>query len=478
MKKGNKILFVAAEGLPFSKSGGLADVVGSLPKALVKEGFEVSVVMPLYSVVIRKYFNDLLLDGAFKIKLGMFDTTVRVFTTTIDKVTYYFIENAPYFERESMYGYDDDGERFAFFNHAVYQMMLHFEYYPDIIHSHDWHSGMIPVLGKVYYGDYKYLSDAKHIYTIHNLAYQGNFSADMLGSCLDLPHYLYDNGALRFEDGISFMKGGITYADKVTTVSDVYSKEILTPTFGEKLDGVLRLREQDLYGITNGLDLESNNPKSDPVIFKQYDIDSLADKVENKLDLQRQLGLRVSKDVCLVGMVSRLAWQKGINLVLDKMQDLMGLDIQLVILGTGEAEYEQHLKESENFYQRRMVYYGGYSDEIARKIYAGADLFLMPSLFEPCGLSQMISMRYGTVPIVRETGGLKETVLPYNEFDKSGTGFTFEHFSGDDFYHMVRMAVNVYYLRPDDFRVLQENGMMADFSWDASAKKYADLYKM
>lgn len=471
-----KVLFVAAEGLPFVKSGGLADVVGSLPKALAQEGVEVSVVLPLYSAIIKKHFNELKLAGAFKMKLGIYNADVRVFKHEIDEVKYYFIEHAGYFERDQLYGYSDDGERFAFYNHAVYQMCLHLEYYPDIIHSHDWHTGMMAVLGKMYYGNYRYLSDAKHVYTIHNIAYQGNFGKGMLDSCLDLPHYLYDNGALRFGDGISFMKAGIVYADKVTTVSQTYAKEILTSEYGENLEGVLRLRAHDLVGIVNGIDVESNDPKTDHAIFRNYDISSIDQKVKNKVGLQQQLGLRVAADVCLIGMVGRLAHQKGISLVLDKMRDIMGLDIQLVVLGTGEPAYEHDFARSEDMYKRRMVYYGGYSDEIARKIYAGADFFLMPSQFEPCGLSQMHAMRYGTIPIVRETGGLKETVEPYNEYEKKGTGFTFKYFSSEDMYHVLRMAVSVYYLVPDDIKMLQHNAMMRDFSWNVSAKKYAQLY--
>ena len=471
-----KVLFAAAEGLPYIKSGGLADVIGSLPAALNNEGLEVSVVLPLYSQIIRKHFDDLELEGAFKLKLGMFNSNVRIFSQIHQGVKYYFIENSKYFERENLYGYDDDGERFSFYCHAIYQMCLALQYYPDVIHSHDWHTGMLPVLGKMYYGNYKYISEARHIYTIHNIAYQGNFAHPMLESCLDLPHYLYDNGALRFNDGISFMKAGIVYADKVTTVSETYAQEILTSQYGEQLEGVLRLREKDLVGIVNGIDIDANNPKTDPVIYENYDLDSLELKVKNKIGLQKQLGLRVAPDVCVIGMVTRLAWQKGINLVIEKMKDIMGLDIQLVILGTGEPSYEYDLAQSEEAYKRRLVYYGAYSDEIARKIYAGADYFLMPSQFEPCGISQLLAMRYGTIPIVRETGGLKETVQPYNEYEVTGTGFSFQYFSSSDMYHVIRMAVNVYYLVHNHYQVLQKNAMKQDNSWKISAKKYKELY--
>lgn len=476
MKK--KILFVAAEGLPYIKSGGLADVIGSLPQELVKKDYDVSVVLPLYSKIINKYMDELELVSKFHLQEAQLSHDVRIFKRVQDNgVTFYFVENQPYFEREGMYGYGDDGERFAFFQHAVYNMMIHMSYYPDIIHSHDWHAGMMAVLGKHKYNNNNpNIARIKHFFTIHNLLFQGNFPSNLIMDYFDLPFELFHGGSLRFHDGLSFMKAAIVFSDKINTVSNTYAHEILGEAFGENMQDVLRLREHDLWGIVNGIDVESQNPETDSQIEQNYNIKSLSKKHKNKLDLQRSLGLRESKDVCVVGMVSRLSFQKGVQLILHKLKDIMGLDIQLVILGTGEQQYEYDLRQSEHMYKRRMVYYGGYSDEIARKIYAGSDLFLMPSLFEPCGISQLISMRYGTLPVVRETGGLKDTVQPYNQFDKSGTGFTFRHFNEEDFYHVLRAAVDLYYENPKDFAQLQKNAMKTDVSWEKSANLYIEMY--
>lgn len=472
-----KILFVAAEGLPYIKSGGLADVVGSLPQELAQKGYDVSVVMPLYTKIINKYFDELELVSTFHLQEAKLNHSVRVFEHKQDTVTFYFIENQPYFEREGMYGYGDDGERFSFFQHAIYHMMINMRYFPDIVHSHDWHAGMMAVLGAHKYGHRNpSIQRMKHFFTIHNLLFQGNFPANVLEDYLGLPMYLFFDGTLRFHDGISFMKAAIVYSDKINTVSNTYAHEILGEAFGENMQDVLRLREHDLWGIVNGIDIKSQNPATDKQISQTYTSKTLDKKAENKLDLQKQLGLRQSKDVCVVGMVSRLSFQKGVQLILTKLKDIMGLDIQLVILGTGEQQYEYDLRQSEHAYKRRMVYYGGYSDEVARKIYAGADIFLMPSLFEPCGISQMISMRYGTLPLVRETGGLKDTVYPYNQYDKTGTGFTFRHFNEEDFFHVLRAAVDLYYDNPDDFRKLQINAMAQDVSWEKSADLYIEMY--
>lgn len=472
-----RILFVAGEGLPYIKSGGLADVVGSLPSALVKIGYEVNVVLPLYKSIIEKHLPRFKLVGTFNLDVAQMHYPVRVFSETKEDITYFFIEHQGFFERDTLYGHGDDGERFAFFSHAVLRMMYEFNDFYDIIHAHDWHTGMIPILGKTIYSSLsKKFSRIKYVYTIHNLAFQGNFSAELLSSHLGLPYYFYENGELQFYNGISYMKAGILFSEKVTTVSNTYAHEILTEAYGENMQHVLRSREHDLWGIVNGIDMNENNPATDPLLPYPYDLNDMSGKLKNKMALQEQLGLRVAPDVCLVGMVSRLSWQKGVNLIIDKMRDIMGLDIQLVVLGTGEAQYEYDLHQSELAYRRRMVFYGGYSNEIAHRIYAGADLFLMPSLFEPCGLSQLISMRYGTLPIVRETGGLVDTVQAYNEYEKTGTGFSFANFNADEFYHVLKMAVDLYYLNRQDFKMLQTNAMKVDSSWDASAVVYKRLY--
>lgn len=472
-----KILFVAAEGLPYIKSGGLADVVGSLPSAIAQEGYDVRVIMPLYSKIINKYFDELKLETSFQLKVAMYDQPVRIFSHKANDIVFYFVEHQGYFEREGMYGYGDDGERFGFFQHAVYGFMMDQKFYPDIVHSHDWHAGMMAVLGREKYGlQDKKIAKMRHYFTIHNLLFQGNFPSSLVSDVFGLPYSLYENGNLRFNDGLSFMKAATVYSNKINTVSNTYAHEILGEAYGEGMQDVLRLREHDLWGIVNGIDVEDQNPETDKQIKQTFSVKTLDDKVKNKLDLQEKLGLRKDPNVCLVGMVSRLSFQKGVQLILYKLKDIMGLDIQLVILGTGEQQYEYDLRQSENMYKRRMVYYGGYSDEVARKIYAGADLFLMPSLFEPCGISQLISMRYGTLPIVRETGGLKDTVIPYNQYDKTGTGFSFRHFNEEDFYYVLRRAVDLFYENPDDFNQLRVNAMNQDSSWKKSAQLYVEMY--
>ena len=475
MKK--TVLFAAAEGLPFIKSGGLADVVGSLPQSEVKQGYEVRVVLPLYQKIINNWMDKLTKVKTFEVNMGIKKTVATVYQLKLAGITYYFIEHQGYFERDGMYGYGDDGERFAFFDLAVVQMLKELKYYPSIIHSHDWHTGMIPLLTKYQHKDEPKYQKIKHVYTIHNLLFQGNFPPAMLESCLNLPSDLYYNGSLRFKNDISFMKAGILYADKISTVSNTYAHEILTGAGGEGMDPILNMRAWDLWGITNGIDTTVWNPKTDADLNTNYDVSSLELKKENKRQLQEELGLRVDDHVLLLGMVSRLTWQKGIYLLIQKMYEVMGQDVQLVILGTGESNAENQLKPLEYNFPHRAVYYCGYNEPLSHRIYAGVDCFLMPSIFEPCGISQLISMHYGTLPLVRETGGLKDTVIPYNQFTKEGTGFTFKNPDGDDFLNMVKYACYVYYYRHDDWTQLQVNAMNNDVSWDKSCQLYCQLYE-
>lgn len=470
----SRILFVAAEGLPFCKSGGLADVIGSLPQALRQEQEEVRVVLPLYLGIAQKHRHTFTERSRFEIDFGYFHSVVTIFEKEVDGIVYYFVEHGPYFERDALYGYPDDGERFSFFQIAVLEMLRHLEYFPEIIHSHDWHAGMIPVLAKVKYADDARYQAIKHIYTIHNLAYQGYFPKEVLGSCLGLPMSLFENGSLQFQDGISFMKGGILYADKVTTVSRTYAQEILTPQFGERMDRVLEMRKGDLSGIVNGLDIEMWDPKTDTNLVHPQT--SRAAKIKNKLALQERLGLRQSKDVMLVSLVTRLTWQKGLYLLLDKIEEVLANDVQLVILGNGDTQIENTLKEIEYKYKRRVCFYCGYNEALAHQIYAGSDLFVMPSLFEPCGISQLIAMRYQTIPLVRETGGLKDTVIPYNEYTKEGFGFTFAPYQSSDFLYTFKRAVDFYYDKQDDWAIMMKQAGKQDVSWQKSAQEYCKLY--
>lgn len=468
---------VASEGLPYIKSGGLADVIGSLPKELVKKGHEVRVVMPLYAPIARKFHDGFQLEAQYTVSISYHEVPVNIWSQMQGDVKFYFVEHKGYFERDNLYGYMDDGERFAYFQKAVIEMLNQLNYFPEIMHSHDWHTGMIPVMCKEGHSFDERYRNIKHVYTIHNLAYQGNFGAEMLDSCLGLDYRIFDNGNVRYDGGISFMKSGILYADKVTTVSSSYSQEILTPQYGEHMEMVLEMRRYDLWGITNGIDIESWNPKTDPEIPYHFNkVNVKKQKAANKMALQQEMGLQVNPDVMLVGVVSRLTWQKGFYLLMEKLHELCQMPIQLCVLGSGEERIEQEVAQLENGNKGKIVFYKGYNDSLAHRIYAASDLFLMPSLFEPCGISQLISMRYGTLPLVRETGGLRDTVNPYNEFEKSGNGFSFANYNSDELIGVLWNAIHVYYDCPQDWKMLVRNAMNTDVSWEASANTYCQLY--
>ena len=472
-----RILMVASEGLPYIKSGGLADVIGSLPKELVKKGHEVRVVMPLYAPIARKFHDGFQLEAQYTVSISYHEVPVNIWSQMQGDVKFYFVEHKGYFERDNLYGYMDDGERFAYFQKAVIEMLNQLNYFPEIMHSHDWHTGMIPVMCKEGHSFDERYRNIKHVYTIHNLAYQGNFGAEMLDSCLGLDYRIFDNGNVRYDGGISFMKSGILYADKVTTVSSSYSQEILTPQYGEHMEMVLEMRRYDLWGITNGIDIESWNPKTDPEIPYHFNkVNVKKQKAANKMALQQEMGLQVNPDVMLVGVVSRLTWQKGFYLLMEKLHELCQMPIQLCVLGSGEERIEQEMAQLENGNKGKIVFYKGYNDSLAHRIYAASDLFLMPSLFEPCGISQLISMRYGTLPLVRETGGLRDTVNPYNEFEKSGNGFSFANYNSDELIGVLWNAIHVYYDCPQDWKMLVRNAMNTDVSWEASANTYCQLY--
>ncbi len=471
-----KILFVAGEGLPFVKTGGLADVIGSLPKILVDRGYDVRVVLPLYQTIIDKHYDKLNKFATINVKSGWIDTVASYYYAEVNGVIYYFIEHQGYFERYGLYGFEDDGERFAFFQRAALDLLYVIDWFPDIIHSHDWHTGMIPLMCKACYNDERY-NNIKHVYTIHNLAFQGNFSSDMVESCLGLDWDYFNNGSIRFDGGISFMKSGIVFADKISTVSLTYSYEILTEEYGEHLHDVLRYRQHDLWGIVNGIDVNLWNPKTDSLLSYNYDIEDFGyGKKQNKISLQNELGLNVDEDVMVIGLVSRLTLQKGIYLIIEKLREIMDLNVQFVILGSGETDAENSLKWLESAYKGRAVYYCGYNEELAHKIYAGSDLFLMPSLYEPCGLGQLIALRYGTLPLVRETGGLKDTVNPFNQYTLEGNGFSFNSKNSDDMLNVLGWAVSQYYYNKNAWEVLVNNALNTDVSWGYSADLYERLY--
>lgn len=472
------ILFVAAEGLPFIKSGGLADVIGSLPKALLKKGHDVKVVLPLYKKMAEKNHHEFEYVCSYSVGINYEEVSVNIYKQDVNGVMFYFVENQKYFERDELYGYDDDGERFAYFQKAVLEMLNQLDYFPDVIHCHDWHTGMLATMCKENFEHDERYRRIQHVYTIHNLAYQGNFGQGMLDSCLGLDNYLYECGAVRYDTGISFMKSAIVYSDRVSTVSPTYSQEILTSEYGEHLEHVLQMRYADLGGILNGIDVDEWNPAKDSELVKNFNkVSVFKGKAENKLALQQRFGLEEDPDVMLVGMVTRLTSQKGLQLVLDQMGNMLKAHMQVVLLGSGDKGMEAAFDAIASANSGKFGFYRGYNEALAHQIYASCDCFLMPSKFEPCGLSQMISLRYGTLPIVRETGGLKDSVLPYNEFTKEGTGFTFTQYDSHDMMSAIHRALYVYYEEKTDFKKLIKQAMKFDVSWDKSAQDYSNMYE-
>lgn len=472
------VLFVASEGLPFIKTGGLADVVGSLPKELVKQGLDVRVVLPLYKKIAINNHSDFDYVSSFDVRAGDIQSMANVYSQVIDGVTFYFIEHRDFFERDELYGYDDDAMRFGYLQHATCRLLEALNYFPDVIHTHDWHTAAIPFLCRTFYSYREEFRAIKHVFTIHNLAFQGIFHKQALWSALGMDYSYYLDGIARFHDEcISFMKLGILYADKVTTVSDTYAREILTEEFGENMQHVLELRKHDLVGIVNGIDYDSWDSQTDHYLVKNYDLQTIADKKANKLALQAQFGLPQDEHVLMIGIVSRLTWQKGFYLLTEVLSHLLQAHVQFVILGNGEADVENAFNHFKHAYPEKFAFYRGYNEPLAHQIYAASDLFLMPSMFEPCGISQLISMHYGTLPLVRETGGLVDTVTPYHIDTKEGTGFTF---GGRDAYNMRQvydLALQTYYDRPDDWKAMISQAMERDFSWTASAEKYIWLYR-
>ncbi|MFQ7260286.1 MAG: glycogen synthase GlgA [Christensenellales bacterium] len=468
-----KILIVSSEAAPFVKSGGLGDVVGSLPKALRKLGADVRVVIPKFRKIKNENYIDVEYLGGFDVKLGWRTQKAGVLFKN-GEVPTYFIENDFYFGRGELYGYDDDNERFAFFSKAVLDMLPFADFVPDIIHCNDWQTGPVPMLLRETYKKITYLKDIKTIYTIHNLQYQGNFDPSSM-EMLDLPWYLYDNGTVEFYGRMSYMKAGLVYADIISTVSETYADEIQTEEYGYGFDGIIRAGKDRLRGIINGIDYETNNPETDKRIDVNYSADNAEAKKENKRLLQERLGLE-QRDVPMICMISRLADQKGLDILANAMERLMQNDIQFVILGTGEKRYEDMFRYYENRWKGRFCSCIMFDDTLAQKIYASGDMFLMPSRFEPCGLGQMFSLRYGTVPVVRKTGGLADSVEQFNRETGTGNGFLFETYDAEGILWAVGEALKIY-TDTDKWNTLVKNCMNTKLSWSDSAEKYMELYK-
>lgn len=476
------IAFASAEAAPFVKTGGLGDVAGSLPHALKAAGADVVVFVPRYDTIAQEYKDRMEHLCDFYVPLGWRNEYCGLERLNHEGVDYLFVDNERYFSRGYPYGFFDDGERFAYFSKAIVEAL---QYLPhtldnftcDVLHCNDWHTAMAPVFLREFYQALPLYQNVKTVFSIHNIAFQGQYSAKVLNDILGLAHI----PAAAFQltcgpDAVNYMQGALNYTDAITTVSPTYAEEIKTPDFGEHLDGILRRRAPILQGIVNGIDTTAFDPTTDPRIAANYSVQDRAGKAECKARLQQELGLEVRDDRPLMVMVTRLTRQKGMDLVTYALDRILSGGVQVAVLGTGDTEYENALRYFEGKYPGTMAARIQFDPALSQRMYAGADLFLMPSLFEPCGLSQMIAMRYGTLPIVRETGGLKDTVIPYNQYTGEGTGFSFTHFNGDEMADAVFRAARLFWDNRDAFNGLVENAMKADFSWKRSADAYIALY--
>lgn len=464
------VLFCASEGNPFAASGGLGDVAGSLPKALVGAGVDCRVVLPLYSTM--KFRDELTYITNFSVPVGWRSQYCGLFSCKRDGVTFYFLDNEYYFKRGSLYGFYDDGERFAFFSRACLEMLFYTDFAPDVINSNDWQTALVPVYLNLYYRHLDKFSRIKTVFTIHNIQYQGKYGLDILEDTCGIGRR--DAHVVEYDGCANFMKGAIECCDRVSTVSPTYAGEILDPWFSHGLDGLLRQKQYKLCGILNGIDTVSYDPAADPDIAAHYDADSFkTGKAACKQALCEQFGLQQDGSP-IIAMVTRLVGHKGVDLVRSVAEGLVDLGQQLVILGNGEYAYEAFFSDLAGRHPGRVGVYIGFVPPLARKIYAGADLFLMPSKSEPCGLAQMVACRYGTIPIVRETGGLRDSIK--DSGGGEGNGFTFSQYSAHDLYEACRRA-NEGYWQKEGWPVLVERAMRCDFSWGSSAQRYKEMYE-
>lgn len=473
-----KILFVASECVPFIKTGGLADVVGSLPKCFDKEYFDVRVIIPKYMCMKEEFKNQMQYRAHFYMDMNWRSQYVGILEMEYEGITFYFIDNEYYFSGPKPYGnIYEDIEKFAFFSKAALSALPVIDFRPDIIHCHDWQTGLIPVFLKDTFQQGAFFQGIKTVMTIHNLKFQGVWDMKTVKDITGLPSYFFTPDKLEAYGDANYLKGGLVYADAITTVSNTYAEEIKTPFYGENLDGLLNARANSLRGILNGIDYDAYNPETDPMIAKNYNARNFRkEKSKNKRALQEELGLEVNDKKFLLGIVSRLTDQKGFDLINYMMDEMCQQDLQIAILGTGDEKYENSFRYFAWKYPGKVSANIYYSDPLSHRIYAGCDAFLMPSLFEPCGLSQLMALRYGTVPIVRETGGLKDTVWPYNEYEGTGTGFSFANYNAHEMFNTVKYAHWVYTEKKREWNKIIDRAMAADFSWQASALKYQELY--
>ncbi len=473
------ILFVASEGVPFIKTGGLADVVGSLPKCVDKRYFDVRVMIPKYTCIPQELRDKMVYKTSFYMDFNWKSEYVGILEAEVDGVIYYFIDNESKFGGFRPYSSNvlEDIEKFAFFSKAALSAMPLLGFRPDVIHCHDWQTGLIPVYLKERFQGNEFFHGIKSIMTIHNLKFQGKWDVKTIKDMTGLPDYFFTPDKLEAYKNANLLKGGLVYADAITTVSETYAKEIMTPFYGESLDGLMRAREHDLRGIVNGIDYTDYNPESDKYIEVNYDAKNFRkEKIKNKRLLQKELGLEENDKIMMIGIVSRLTDQKGFDLIAYMMDELCQDAVQIVVLGTGEEQYENMFRHFDWKYNNKVSANIYYSEAMSHKIYAACDAFLMPSLFEPCGLSQLMALRYGTLPIVRETGGLKDTVEPYNEYEGKGTGFSFVNYNAHEMLDTIRYAEKIYYDKKREWNKMVDRAMAADFSWEVSAAKYQEMY--
>lgn len=474
-----KVLFVTSEAVPYIKTGGLADVTGSLPKYFNKQEYDVRVILPKYICIEEQRIKEMNYVDCFYVNLNWRKKYAGIFQADYCGIIYYFIDNEYYFAGEKPYhNIYEDTEKFAFFAKAAIEAMKKLDFQADIVHCHDWQTGLVPVFLKSSYTNDRFYQQMKVVYTIHNMKFQGRWKIEEIKDITGLPNEIFAPDKMESYGEANYLKGGIIYSDFLTTVSRTYAYEITTPSGGEGLDGVMRAKGNALLGIVNGIDYEEYNPMTDKYIPYHYEETKVdTKKAQNKEALQKRMELPVREDVFLIGIVSRMTSQKGFDLIVYMMDQIAALgNIQIAALGTGEEKYENMFRHFTWKYENQVAVSLNYSEELAHQIYAGADAFLMPSLFEPCGLSQLMGMRYGTLPMVRETGGLRDTVIPYNEYEQTGNGFSFANYNAHEMFDMICYAKNIYENHRKEWNQMVRRAMNCDYSWEMSAKEYERIY--
>ena len=473
-----RVLFAAFEASPFMKTGGLGDVAGALPKYLCDIGVDTRLIMPLFAGIGEDYRSKMKKIAEFYVPFSWRNQYLGLYELQHKNTIVYFLDNEYYFKRDKAYGYFDDGERIAFFSKALLESIEYMEFDPDILHLNDWHTALSAVYLREMYQGLEKFRKIKTIFTIHNLKFQGKFDPNMIKDPLDLDRYPNAKRQLLEKDAVNFMLGALNYSDYLTTVSPTYAEEVKDAFFGEGMQEVFSRRASIFRGIVNGIDYDVYNPMTDKNIFVNYGPLSYENKKKNKINFQKELGLEEREDVCIIGLVSRLTEQKGMDLLCTIFEEMMDTkDVEFIMLGQGDKKYEDAFRYFENKYRGRVSSSICFSEERSRRIYAASDLLLVPSIFEPCGLSQLIAMRYLTLPVVRKTGGLKDTVIPYNKFTKEGTGFAFQNINAHELLFTIKDAVDLFYNDKETFKTLVDNTTKYDYSWNTSAKEYKKLYK-